>query len=251
MKNRRLVIVLIIMTIVILLSFIVFKMKIYEKEQDGNKDEYKQIYENMIKNSIMYNEKTTIKELKQEYNYSGNDEIYQIEKEYDGRKSLVIKSEIDFNIAFAGMIKSEKPNIDEINTIVKDNMPTKTGIWIDEKSRSKILEYLNNNSLQQDFFIDSDGYLKIINKNSKYGQMLDDVVNSDRLCIISVNGSDYMINPVDGDVILNPFEDMASDQVYDSVKNEKSIIIFITNNKKKKLSNEEIVEGLLEVICNS
>lgn len=45
--------------------------------------------------------------MKKEINATGNTDIYQVEKEKDGRKILQIKPQIQFNVDLAGIIKNQ------------------------------------------------------------------------------------------------------------------------------------------------
>lgn len=48
-----------------------------------------------------------LQDMKKEINATGNTDIYQVEKEKDGRKILQIKPQIQFNVDLAGIIKNQ------------------------------------------------------------------------------------------------------------------------------------------------
>ena len=57
-----------------------------------------------------------------------------------------------------------------------------------------------------------------------------------------------MVDTLNGDIVINPFEDLDSHQSYNYVKDNNKMIIFITNNLKKKLTDKEIVEDMLSLL---
>lgn len=181
-------------------------------------------------------EEIPIEELKEEFNATGADEIYEVQTEYDGRKVLAVKPSINYRVAFAGMIKKAKPEYSEVDKIYEENMPTENGIWIEKSSRDKILKLLNNNSNDK-YEITDDGYLKCNKK-----------IKGDKQYILCISGENYMVDTLNGDIVINPFEDLDSHQSYNYVKDNNKMIIFITNNLKKKLTDKEIVEDMLSLL---
>ena len=76
-----------------------------KKEQNNNLNENEleeqeeiQKYENTNKNEI--------EEIKNEINATANSEIYYVEEEYDGRKILQIKPEVQYDIDLASILKN-------------------------------------------------------------------------------------------------------------------------------------------------
>ena len=150
-KNNKIII----RTVVIILILIVFVLLsfygVLKNKKDGNinnelidKDS-QSYYHDMLENSVMYDDTANVESLKNEYRMTGETDLYNIETEYDGRKVLTIKSNINYKVAFCGMIKKSKPSFKEIDSLFSKNSPQKTGIWIEECSREKILDFLNNN----------------------------------------------------------------------------------------------------------
>ena len=201
--------------------------------------------------SIMYDENASLDELKEEYKITGPDELYEVQTEYDGRKAVVVKQEIDYKVAFAGMIKDDIPEFSEIDTIFNDNYPQGTGMWIDEKSRESILNYLNNTELlNNNYSVNDNGFLQVKKSENETNmdKDLENILNGDKLNILSISGTYYMVDPVTGEIVKNPFEDLDSTQTYDYVENGNDKIIFITENIDKKLTDDEIYESIVELI---
>lgn len=202
-------------------------------------------------NSIMYDEDASLDELKEEYKITGPDELYEVQTEYDGRKAVVVKPEIDYKVAFAGMIKNDIPEFSEVDTIFNDNYPQGTGIWIDEKSRESVLNYLNNtNLLNNNYLVNDSGFLQVEKSENEtdMDKDLENIINGDKLNILSVSGTYYMVDSVTGEIVKNPFEDLESTQTYDYVENGNDKIIFITENLEKKLTDDEIYESVIELL---
>ena len=84
-----------------------------------------------------------IEEVKNEIDATGDNDIYQVYEEYDGRKIVQVKPEVQYDTVLAGIIKSDTPQENEISTLLQ-NKPTKNGVWISEQSRGKFLELLKN-----------------------------------------------------------------------------------------------------------
>ena len=76
---------------------------------------------------------------------SGNDDLYDVETEYDGRQVLKVKATENFKVAFTGLVKGTKNSIENSSEIFESEYPTENGIWIEKNSREKIEKYLNLN----------------------------------------------------------------------------------------------------------
>ena len=133
--KKKIIIISILLIIVVGIIIGVFARKKKNNEDIINYDELKQ-------NSEMYNESATLEDLKKEYGATGDENLYDIETEYDGRKVLAIKASENFKVAFAGLVENRKITLDEATKIFDDEYPTNNGIWVEEKSREKILNYL-------------------------------------------------------------------------------------------------------------
>jgi len=64
------------------------------------------IFSEVDKNQIAYQENVTVDEIKNETGATGNSNIYEIQQEYDGRNVVTVKANIKYKVAFAGMIKN-------------------------------------------------------------------------------------------------------------------------------------------------
>ena len=213
-----------------------------EKEQESNNE--------MKQSSTMYDENANLEDLKQEYKMTGSDDLYEIQTEEDGRKVLNIKSDINYKVAFAGMIKDTIPEFSEIDSIYEENYPTNSGIWVEENSREQIVN-LFNEYLDSEYEI-VDGYLKIKNENtpSENDKKLKEIINGDKQFILSISGVSYLVDTVSGNILDNPFEEFDKYQIYEYVEYENNKIIFITENNRKALTDKEIFDGILNLILD-
>ena len=235
--NKKIIITFMIFAILITGTIINNKLEIKE-EQSQNSDE-----------SVLDNETAKIQDLKEEYKMTGDNELYEVQTEFDGREVPVIKSGINYKVAFAGLIKKSEPAFNELDEIFEQKYPVQSGIWIEDNSREKILEYLNEN-LQFQYEIDEEGYLKI---KKEQGQTHKDIkikklINSEKQYIFSLSSVYYMIDVVTGNVIDNPYEELDRYQIYDYVEDTDKMIIFITQNSNKIYSQEEIFESILDLV---
>lgn len=190
-----------------------------------------------------------IEGLKQEYKMTGENEIYNIETEYDGRKVLKIKPNVNFKAAFAGMFKGEMPNFEELDSIFEQNAPKEKGIWIKKEDREKILTYLNKN-LSSEYEINSQGYLQIKEKNNAntYDQVIEKLISGDKQYIFCISSICYMVDTVTGKIIDNPYNQFEPYQTYEYFMDKERTIIFMTENRDSKIEESEIFESIMELI---
>ena len=237
-------IVQIILIIIIILSIILGFIYIIKDKENTNELNYNELK----RNSVMYNENATLEELKEEYGMTGENNLYEVQTEYDGRKVLAIKEDENFKVAFTGLIKNDKPDINEVSYMFETNSPKENGIWIEQESREKIIDYLNNN-LSSKYEINENGYLIISKKEaSEIDDKIDKVINGDSQYITGIRSENYYIDAKTGNIIKNPFEDLNKYQTYTYCENENKMIIFITENKSNKLSDDEIFESIIELL---
>lgn len=240
MKKKIIISVLIIIIVGILIGVFAVK-KNNKKDEIINYDELKQ-------NSEMYNQNATLEDLKEEYGATGEENLYDIETEYDGRKVLSIKASENFKVAFAGLIKNKKITLDETTKIFEDEYPTKSGIWIEEKSRDKILKYLNQN-LKSKYEIDKNGYLVISEKkDSNDDNKIEKIINGNKQYIIGINSKKYYIDAISGEILDNPFEEFDKYQTYAYSQDEDKMVICITENTEKKLEDKEIFDSVVSLM---
>lgn len=255
--NKKIIIVISIVIILIIILGIVLNSKnknIANNETNNvistNQESSKEV-EEMKDNSTMYDENSTLEELKEEYKITGADEIYEIETESDGRKVINVKANINYKVAFCGMIKKSKPSFDELDSLYEKNSPNKSGIWINASDYDEILSYLNNSKyLKSKYEINEDGYLKIsqLNNQTDYDKQIEKLINSDEQYIINISSTYYMIDAVTGEIVDNPYNELDEYQTYDYCNDEDKTIIFVSENKNKKLSDDEIFISIIDLL---
>lgn len=191
-------------------------------------------------------DKEVINAIKSEINASAETEMYQIEEEYDGRKIIQIRPEIQFQTALAGILKQEKPQEEEIQKL-QEKEPTKKGIWISERSRESFLKQLLEENQIQNYTINEQGYLKYSKRedDDPRKKILNTAIDGDKQYIIDKMGISYIRDEFTGEIVEYPFEKMDPYQAVDVYQNSQSMILEITTNEKKKLSNQEILEEIL------
>jgi len=202
-------------------------------------------------NSVMYDNNATLSELKNEYKITGKDELYEIQTEKDGRKVLNVKASINYKVAFCGMIKNAKPSFEDIDSIFEQNNPTEKGIWIEQKAREKILNYLNNSEdLNSKYIINNEGYLEISQTGNEthFDKKINNLINGNNQYVFSISSKYYMVDPVTGEIIDNPYNDLEEYQTYEYVKDENKMIIFITENLSKVMSNDDIFGSIMNLL---
>ncbi len=256
MNKKKIIISICIIALIILVIGLFFIIKNWNNQKEQSKESnnnQEESFEEFKNKSIMYDEQADLEELKKEYNITGPNEIYEIQTEYDGRKAVVVKPEINYKTAFEGIIKESVPDFSEIDSYFEENYPKEDGIWIDENSQERIINYLNNTELlNNEYSINDDGFLQI-NKNENGTEMdkdIEEAINSDKLNVISISGTCYMVDPITGDIVRNPYEDLNSTQTYEYFEYEDDKIIFVTENINKELTEDEIFESIIKLINN-
>ena len=234
--------------IILIIGLLYFIMRPKKKNEVVQQNEYIPQEEIEIdKNQINYKENVTVGELKNEIGATGDDKIYEITSEYDGRKILTIKPDIQFNVALAGLIDGEKP---EINLKKLDEKAAvfqgKKGIWIEKDSRETFLKLLKETT-KCSYKVDDDGYL--ICEQEQDGNEIDkellQILCNDELRIIAITGSCYTVDEISGEIVEYPFEKMDSYQTSEVFEKDKQRICILSTNEKCKLSSEEIVKSVL------
>lgn len=189
-----------------------------------------------------YNKDDTeiIEKIKNETYATADTNMLQVEEEYDGRKILQIKPDIQFDTVLAGIIKNGKIKEAEITELLK-NRPIKSGIWISKQSRESFLKILQENDIQN-YRIDDEGYL--YKQEGKDNEQLKNAISSDTLYIIDISGKCYIRDDLTGEIVEYPFEDMEPDQTMEVYSVENSVILEITTDSRKILSNKEILQDI-------
>ena len=238
---------LIIIIVVILIAVFVYYFKKDENAEDTNIIEYTpQEGVEIDKNQISYKPNTKVSEIKKDVGATGDDSIYDIVSEYDGRKILTIKPDIQFNIVLAGIIENQKPEGKPESLRQYDqDFQNKTGIWVEQESRETFLNLLHSTT-QNTYSINSDGYLSYDdNSNSnEIDKKIQEIINSNNLYIISMKGTCYVADEISGEIVEYPFEQMDPYQTCEFYEKDNKKIFVTTTNKENKLSSEEILMAI-------
>lgn len=251
MKNRKIMIFFMLIILVVIIIFV------YEKniKKDDNTNQISENVEmpsvpdiEIDKNQVEYNNTATIDELKENAGIQGNNDIYDVKQEYDGRKTLAIKSSVQYKVALCGFLQNEKFELTQIDKIINEKAPKNTGIWITENSRNdikKLLEQIAKNEYEI-----KDGYLTIKNSNNKndFDKVLKKYINSDKLVVLAKTGDIKMVDDVTGKIEDYPFEKMDEYQSYDYVSDNGNYIISLAKNENNKIKNEEFKEILKSIL---
>ncbi len=239
MKKKLKIIIAILAIIIVVSIVIIIKQDKKNEIAENNYNETK----------IKDNEEENVNSLKKEYKITGDDDIYEVIEDTAGRKMLTVKSSMNLKVAFSGMIKNSKPQKEEIDKIYEEKIPKKAGIYVDKKDRKKIEEYLNTNKkLKNSYKIHEDGLIEISKKEdeTESDKKIEKVLNSNKIFIISINGTCYMVDPVTGEIVDNPYVDIDKEQTYEYFEDENQIILFITDNEK--IDKDEIFESILNLL---
>lgn len=190
--------------------------------------------------------KEEVNDLKEDIGVSGDTDLYQIQTEYDGNKTLDIKPEIQYKVSFAGIIEQKVPKLENVDTIFNKNYPKNYGVWIDSTSREKFLTMLKENT-NNEYEITEEGFLKIKKENNStdIDNSLKEMIQSNKRYIITISGIYYEIDRVTGEILDNFYEDMDPMQATKSVDNKDDIIIYLTTNTEKRLTTKEILYELI------
>ena len=252
MKNKKYIIIgLAIIVIILIVALVIFFSR--KNNEDGNNmvmvSENNVTNENTENNTSIVDQDTSnqnvveIENMKNEINATGNTDIYYVDEEYDGRKILQVKPDVQFDVDLAGIIKNTMPEENEISELV-GKAPTDNGIWISEQSRESFSNLLKNNNIT-DFNISDEGYLQIDNsRNNDMANKLVNMINSDRLYIINMTGIAYERDYISGEITEYPFEDMDPYQAIEPYQKDDKIILELTTNKMKELTENEILDAV-------
>lgn len=257
MKNNKKILITILITLIIailiLILIILNKNTDTENILNQNTDTLEvvnNIYTEIDKNEIEYQKNVTIEELKEQTSVTASDEIFEIQEEYDGRKVLTVKASLKYQVAFAGIIKNNTPQMNELEKMMEENLPQYTGIWVETNSRNKILKLFNGESTNSEYYIDEQGYLKIGQKNSQndLDKKIENAINSDNQYILDISSVCYIIDNVTGEILDYNFEKLDRYQTYEYFKDDNRMIIFITENSNNQLTEKEIFESIVNLI---
>lgn len=240
--KKNILIVLLLVIVVVIAIVLIFNNKKENSDQNILQNE---IQSDEFVNRMVSTDANEINAIKNEINATGETDIYQIEEEYDGRKIIQVKPDIQYQVALAGIIKNGIPAEDEINTIL-EQAPISSGMWISESSREKFIELLNSNNIV-DFEITNEGYLKCNKQENltEQEEKLKNMAESNKLYVIDMSEKTYQRDYITGEIIEYPFEDMDPYQVIEPYDTENAIILGVTANKENRLSNQEILNTIV------
>lgn len=240
--KKNILIVLLLVIVVVIAIVLIFNNKKENSDQNILQNE---IQSDEFVNRMVSTDANEINAIKNEINATGETDIYQIEEEYDGRKIIQVKPNIQYEVALAGILKADIPAEDEINTLL-EQAPNNSGIWISESSREKFMQLLNSNNITS-FEIKNDGYLQCnkVASLTEQEEKLKNMTKSDKLYVIDMSGKTYQRDYITGEIIEYPFEDMDPYQVIEPYETENAIILGVTANKENRLSNQEILNTIV------
>lgn len=245
-KNKKVIIL-----VVLLIMFVAILVLLFNKrmQKDNNQNNFEQYGEQVDKNQIEYQPDVTVEEIKNEIGATGNTDIYEVEQEYDGRNILAVKPSIKYKVAFAGMIKNAKPSMSELDNIIEEKLPHKTGIWVEEKSRDKILEIFNDGNVNSKYLIDDDGYLKIDRKNNQNDndKKIEKIIKGKKQYILDISSVCYIVDDITGEILDYNFENMDKYQTYEYFEDKDKYIVFVTENSNNVLTNLEIFKSIINL----
>lgn len=240
-KYKKMIIGTIAIIILVIIGNKIIRLTNHDETQDNNITE---------KNSVKYQDNSSVEKLKEEYKYTGSNDIYEINTELDGRKVINVKADINYRVAFCGLIKNDKPSFQEIDSIFEENYPTESGIWIRQNDREKTLKYLNNNEYMNSVYvINSNGYLEVKQEKNptEYDKNIETLINGDNQYIIAISSVCYMIEPVSGEIVDNPYNEFEEYQTYEYFTDENKALIAISENKENKMTKEEIFISIIDL----
>lgn len=250
-KKNYIIIGLVVIVVILIVALVIFFSR--KNNEDGNNmvmvSENNVTNENTENNTSIVDQDTSnqnvveIENMKNEINATGNTDIYYVDEEYDGRKILQVKPDVQFDVDLAGIIKNTIPEENEISELV-GKAPTDNGIWISEQSRDNFSNLLKNNNIT-DFNISDEGYLQINNsENNDMANKLVNMINSNNLYIINITGIAYERDYISGEITEYPFEDMDPTQAVEPYQKDNKIILEVTTNKMKELTESEILDAI-------
>ncbi len=186
--------------------------------------------------------------LKEEVGSNADSNLYQVAEEYDGKKTIVIKPSIQFQVALAGALKKAKPEEGEIEQRLK-TISNKAGIWITEPSREAFKHMLEACDIKG-FTINEKGYLEkegtsIVEQNT-LSQQLEQILQNGKTYIIDIAGTCYMRDDVSGEIIEYPFEQMDPYQICEPFTSGNYVLLAVTSNRQNQLSLLEIIQAILQ-----
>lgn len=245
MKNKKIVIGIIIIVCIAVGVSIIFMNK--NSDDTENRNNFVNDYSNVDKeNEISYQNDVSVGELKNETGLAGDDSIYQIDTEFDGRKVLNIKADIQYKVALAGVLQNDMPNYNDVDNVIQEASLTKNGIWVEESSREKFINLLKTIT-ESEYELSNDGFLNIINKENQneYDKKIEKIINGEAQYIIQIADKYYELDTVTGEVVEYPYQRLDPYQTYDVVEDSNNRIYFLNTNSDNKISDEDIIKDVI------
>lgn len=196
-------------------------------------------------NIIQNNENTEIDDM-------SNSDNNVVEKNEENQSE-----EIDnFQVMLAGILNTgeEDLTIDNISTLIT-NISDKKGIWISEDSREYVVNLINELT-NKIYKCNNEGFLQEDTENTKenirtgnyiyYTQKIDELINSEKLIVISIEETYKQLNEIDNDIIdISLEEDYALLFRENEEEEESNDIIILNNNKYSTEDNRETIALLM------
>lgn len=262
MKNRKIIIIGVIILIIVVASIITIVLLKSKKNNDETQlendtqnnnqqisEQEKEIQEIEEQPEQTEEEKQEIDEIKTSIGATGDSSIYEVQDGYNNQKIVIVKPNVKYKVAFAGMMKKSKPTLEEADEIIQNQHPKYAGIWIYDDCRQKFLEMLKE-CTNSEYNIDENGYLKIINKNeqNELDKKLENAINGNRLYLINLSSICYIVDDITGEILDYNFEEMDEMQIYEYFEDNDRTLIFVNENTNEQLTNEEIINSLVNLI---
>lgn len=241
---KKIAIVLSIILIISIIFFIVF-----HQNKAGSEEQISSLpvtYEEEKEEEVNEQEQEQITQIIENQGLEADENIYEIATEYDGREVVIVKPNIQYQVALAGMLKKEKPEFSEINDLL-EQAPTHTGIWIEEDSREKFLAILKNIT-NAEYQIDEEGFL-IQNatwNSNKYDKQIKQMLSDEMLHIFTIHSVTYIVDEVTGEIQEYPFEEMDPYTEYEYFASDDKEMFIINANSYEKVDQEEILKNIFE-----
>ena len=187
-------------SVILCISFIVIIVIILIAVYSNNKGNQENQNDTEQANAQNETSNATVEELMQNVNATANSDIYEIQKEYDGREVLVVKPSLQFCVAFAGSINKNLASIEEAQTITEQNLPQDTGIYVGN-SENKVLEYINEYTNSQ-YGVSDTGYLVLeeSKENNDIDNRIQKIMDSNYLYIVRCDGTMKNIDNITGEI---------------------------------------------------
>lgn len=254
-NNKKIILIIMIIAIIgAIIGISLYKTRSKNETNLGNNNINQNEEEKEIKITNSTKEENQIpdeqkKELIDETGKKGDADLYEIQEGSDNIKIATIKSSVKYKVAFAGMIKNQNPEKEELDDIIEKSHPKYAGIWIENTSRNKFLKYIELVT-KSNYEINENGYLKIKSKKNQneYDKKLEQIINGNELYIIDISSICYIVDEITGEILDYDFENMDEYQTYQYFEDENKKIIFVTENTYKQLTEKEIIKSVLDLI---